>query len=146
MEFKTSEIVSVYKLLGKAKLTKMESSDKFKVIKAMREMKPVADEWDSFLNTVDEKLKKENHEEIIEKAMKWNKEGEKTTLTNEERIEINTYLVNFEKEKQACIHEELNKNVVLDFSKISGSAFEKLVESNDWEVNEIIAVEELIKE
>lgn len=146
MELKTSEIVGVYKLLSDAKLTKMESSDKFKVIKMMRAMRPTSDEWDEFLKTVDEKLKKDNHDEIIEKARKWQQEGENTTLTNDEKVEINTYLVNFEKEKQECINDELKKNVPLEFEKLSESAFEKLMDSNDWKVNEILELELVVKE
>lgn len=146
MELKTSEIVVVYKLLSDAKLTKMESSDKFKVIKAMRAMRPTSDEWNEFLKTVDEKLKKDNHDEIIEKARKWQQDGENTTLTNDEKVEINTYLVNFEKEKQDCINDELKKNVTLEFEKLSESAFEKLMDSNDWKVNEILELELVVKE
>lgn len=146
MELKTSEIVGVYKLLGEAKLTKMESSDKFKVIKMMRAMRSTAEEWDAFLKNIDEKLKKENHDEIIEKARKWQQEGENTTLTNEEKVEINTYLINFEKEKQECFGDELKKVVTLDFEKLNESAFEKLIDSNDWEVNKILELEWVIKE
>ena len=145
MGLKTSEIVSTYKLLSDAKLTKMESGDKFKVIKIMRAMKPIAEEWDSFLKTVDEKLKKENHDSIIEKAQKWQQEGDKTSLTNEEKIEINKYLFEFQNEKEECIREELDKEVSLDFEKLNESSFEKLVDSNDWKVNEILSLETVVK-
>lgn len=146
MKLKTSEIVSVYAILKDAKLTKMESNDKFKVLKAMRVMQPIADEWDSFIANVDKKLQKENHEEIIEKAKKWNSEGENTTLTNEEKIEINKYLFEFEQEKKSCLKDELEKEVELSFDKINESAFEKLIDSNDWEVIKMLALESVIKE
>ena len=68
MELKVSEVIGVYSTLKDAKLTKMESADKFKVIKIMRPMQGVADEWDKFMENVDKKLQKENHEEIIQKA------------------------------------------------------------------------------
>lgn len=146
MEFKTSEIVSVYKTLSESKLTKMETSDKAKVLKAMREMKPIAEEWDSFLKTVDEKIQKENHQEIMEKVAQWQKEGENTTLSEGERIEINKYLIEYQREKDTCINDELEKKVNLEFAKISESAFEKLVDSNDWEVKKMMEVESFIKE
>ena len=146
MEFKTSEIVSVYKTLSESKLTKLETSDKAKVLKAMRAMKPVADEWESFIKTVDEKIQKENHQEIIEKVAQWRKEGENTTLSEEERIEINKYLIEYQREKDTCINDELEKNVNLEFAKISESAFEKLVDSNDWDVKEMMEIESFIKE
>lgn len=146
MEFKTSEIVSVYKTLSESKLTKLETSDKAKVLKAMRAMKPVADEWESFIKTVDEKIQKENHQEIIEKVAQWQKEGENTTLSEGERIEINKYLIEYQREKDTCINDELEKKVNLEFAKISESAFEKLVDSNDWEVKKMMEVESFIKE
>lgn len=146
MKLKTSEIVSVYAILKDAKLTKMESNDKFKVLKVMRVMQPIADEWDSFIANVDKKLQKENHDEIIEKAKKWNSEGENTTLTNEEKIEINKYLFEFEQEKKSCLKDELEKEVELSFDKINESAFEKLIDSNDWEVIKMLALESVIKE
>lgn len=146
MKLKTSEIVSVYAILKDAKLTKMESTDKFKVLKVMRVMQPIADEWDSFIANVDKKLQKENHDEIIEKAKKWNSEGENTTLTNEEKIEINKYLFEFEQEKKSCLKDELEKEVELSFDKINESAFEKLIDSNDWEVIKMLALESVIKE
>lgn len=146
MELKTKDIIGVYKVLSDAKLTKMESSDKFKVIKMMRAMRPIAEEWDSFLKTVDEKLKKDNHDNIIEKAQKWQQDGDKTTLTTEEKIEINKYLVEFHKEKEECIREELEKDANLEFDKINDLAFEKLIDSNDWEVGKIIELETIIKD
>lgn len=146
MEFKTSEIVSVYKTLSESKLTKLETSDKAKVLKAMRAMKPIADEWESFIKTVDEKIQKENHQEIMEKVAQWQKEGENTTLSEGERIEINKYLIEYQREKDTCINDELEKKVNLEFAKISESAFEKLVDSNDWEVKKMMEIESFIKE
>lgn len=145
MEMKTSEIIAAYKLLNDAKLTKMESGDKFKVIKMMRAMKPVAEEWDSFLKTVDDKLKKENHDAIVEKAQKWQQEGDKTTLTNEEKVEVNKYLLEYQKEKDECIREELEKAVTLEFEKLGEGAFEKLMDSNDWPVKDILSLDAAIK-
>lgn len=144
MELKVSEVIGVYSTLKDAKLTKMESADKFKVIKIMRPMQGVADEWDKFMENVDKKLQKENHEEIIQKARKWQEAGEKTTLTDEEKIEINRYLITFQKEKDECVKDELEKVVSLDFEKLTQDAFEKLIDSNDWEVNKMMQLESLI--
>lgn len=145
MELKTNEIVSIYSILKDAKLTKMESIDKFKVLKMMRVMRGVADEWESFIQNVDSKLQKENHEEIIEKAKKWHLEGENTSLTNEERVEINKYLIEFQKEKDACVKDELDNVIDLDFEKINESAFEKLIDSNDFEVNKILTLDLIVQ-
>ena len=46
---KTSKIVSVYKTMNDSKLTKMEDADKFKVIKALRAIKPISEGYEEFV-------------------------------------------------------------------------------------------------
>lgn len=141
---KTSTIIEVYQLLNTAKLTKMESKEKFQVIKIMRAMKPVAEEWDSFVKTIDEKLKGEHHEDMLAKAQQWQKEGEKTTLSLDERMAVNEYFGKFDKERRELIASERSKEVDVLFDKLTEEAFERLVDSNDFNVGQIIALQEAI--
>lgn len=141
---KTSTIIEVYQLLNTAKLTKMESKEKFSVIKIMRAMKPVAEEWDSFVKTMDEKLKGENHEEMLSKAQQWQKEGEKTTLSLDERMAVNEYFAKFNKDRTEMITSEQSKEVNILFDKLTEEAFERLVDSNDFNVGQIVALQEAI--
>lgn len=131
---KTSTIIEVYKALKEAKLTKMESKEKFQVIKIMREIKPTAEEWDSFISTVDEKLKGENHDEMAEKIKQWQKEGENTTLTLDERKEVNEYIAKYNAERNELVNAEMEKEVEVKYERISQEAFERLVDSNDLSV------------
>lgn len=141
---KTSTIIEVYQLLNTAKLTKMESKEKFSVIKIMRAMKPVAEEWDSFVKTMDEKLKGDNHEEMLAKAQQWQKEGEKTTLSLDERMAVNEYFAKFNKDRTEMINSEQSKEVNIIFDKLTEEAFERLVDSNDFNVGQILALQEAI--
>lgn len=141
---KTSTIIEVYQLLNNAKLTKMESKEKFQVIKIMRAMKPVAEEWDSFVKTIDEKLKGENHEEMLAKAQQWQKEGEKTTLSLDERMAVNEYFGKLDRERRELIASEQSKEVNILFDKLTEEAFERLVDSNDFVVGQILALQEAI--
>ena len=140
----TSTIIEVYQLLNTAKLTKMESKEKFQVIKIMRAMKPVAEEWDSFVKTMDEKLKGDNHEEMLAKAQQWQKEGEKTTLSFDERMAVNEYFAKFNKDRTEMITSEQSKEVNILFDKLTEEAFERLVDSNDFNVGQIVALQEAI--
>lgn len=144
MKLTTKEVVSVYNVLKEAKLTKMEISDKMLVLKIMRILKPIAEEWESFMQTIDDKVKGENHDEIIEKAREWERDKEKTTLSDSEKREINEYLIQFSKDKNTCFSDELNKELELDITKISSSAYEKLVESNDFEVDKLLTCEIIV--
>lgn len=141
---KTSTIIEVYKALKEAKLTKMESKEKFAVIRIMRAVKPVAEEWDAFLSTVDEKLRGECHEEMVAKIQQWQKEGEQTTLTMEERKEVNEYIAKFNAERNELINAELAKEVEVSFERISEEAFERFIDSNDMDVNVLTILSESI--
>lgn len=141
---KTSTIIEVYQLLNTAKLTKMESKEKFQVIRIMRAMKPVAEEWDSFVKTMDEKLKGEHHEDMLAKAQQWQKEGEKTTLSLDERMAVNEYFGKLDRERRQLIASEQSKEVNILFDKLTEEAFERLVDSNDFVVGQILALQEAI--
>ena len=144
MIMKTSTIIEVYQLLNNAKLTKMEAKEKFQVIKIMRAMKPVAEEWDSFIKTMDEKLKDDNHEEMLAKAQRWQKEGEKTTLSLDERMEVNEYFGKLERERRELIAPEQSKEVDVSFDKLTEEAFEHLIDSNDFVVYQIMSLQDLV--
>lgn len=141
---KTSTIIEVYQLLNNAKLTKMESKEKFQVIRIMRAMKPVAEEWDSFVKTMDEKLRGENHDVMLAKAQQWQKEGEKTTLSLDERMAVNEYFGKLDRERRELIASEQSKEVNTLFDKLTEEAFERLVDSNDFVVGQILALQEAI--
>ena len=68
---KTSKIVSVYKTMNDSKLTKMEDADKFKVIKALRAIKPISEGYEEFVKLTHEKLKDDKMEEMQKKAQHW---------------------------------------------------------------------------
>lgn len=131
-KIKTSVCVEVYNVLKNAALGKMESNDKFNVIKSIRVMKQVADEFESFRDSAREKLQGENHEDMMKLADQWRKEGdEKTSLTIEQRIAVNQYFDKYGRELEQCLAEEADKEHELDIRTISESAFAKLIEAND---------------
>lgn len=140
----TEKILSVYNLINDAKLTKMDDEDKFRMIKIIRVLKPVATNFEDFKKDASEKLKGENHEEMLEKAQKWQTEGEKTTLTEAERIEINKYFTDYNNKIVECLKDEAKKENELDYEPLGAGAFGKFVASNDWTLGQITAIEEVI--
>lgn len=141
---KTSTVIEVYKALKEAKLTKMESKEKFQVIKIMRAIRPVAEEWDAFISTVDEKLRGDGHEEMVAKIQQWQKEGEQTTLTEEERREVNAYIMRYNKERSELLSSELAKEVEVAFEPLTDEAFERFIDSNDMTVEVLGLLSEAI--
>ena len=143
-EMTTNTVLSVYKLLNDSKLTKMEDKDKFIVIKAVRKFKPIAADFEDLKKDVQEKLKGENFEEMQKKALQWNEEGGKTTLTEDERKEVNMFFYEFNKNVEECLKEERERKHELEYEKLSEDAFGKFISSNDFKVDDIITIQEVM--
>lgn len=141
---KTRQVVEVYNTLNGAKLSKMDDKDKFLVIKAMRQLKPVSAAYEEFVKDAQEKLKGEDFGEIQKKAQQWQEEGENTTLSLEERRHINIYLNDYTKKVNECVSEEGEKENDLTYERLSEEAFAKLVASNDFDVKTIMSLQEAL--
>ena len=141
---KTLDIISVYKVLNEAKLSKMDDSDKFKVIKAVRALRVITNDFEELVKDVQEKLKDESFEEMQAKAQKWQEEGEKTSISVEERKSINQYFNDYSNKVDKCLKEEGEKDNELTFEKLTDEAFDKLTASNDWNVKTIIQVQDAL--
>ena len=149
---KTIEITNIYAVLNEAKLTKMEDADKFKVIKALRAIKPVAKGYEDFVEEAKNKLKADDHDKMTEKAQDWNKDnqGKKVGELTQEEIDelnaINKYFSDYNSRVENCVKEEAEKEVELTFDKLSEEAFSKLVASNDWTCGQTMALSDAVAE
>lgn len=149
---KTIEIRNIYEILNEAKLTKMEDADKFKVIKALRSIKPIAKGYEDFIEEAKNKLKDDDFDKMTERAQAWNKDnqgkkvGELTQKQIDELNAINTYFAEYNKRVETCLKEEAEKEVELTFDKLSEEAFGKLVASNDWTCGQIMALSDVVAE
>ena len=143
---KTNSIVTVFNLLNSAKINEVITSGKIKIIKAVREMKPIANGFDELLNDAREKLKGENHDEMAEKASRWQQLGDEVDLTDQEKIAINTYFMEYGNRIDECVREESEKEHTLSFTKLTEEEFEGLISSNDWDVKTIMDIEEIMCE
>lgn len=133
---KKQELKLIYELLNEARLTKMEDTDKYKVIKIMREMKPVYTEIVEAVMDAQNKLKTENHDNLLEKIRT-------KKLSDKELKSAQVYFKKFEKDVYEAVKDILETEIELK-EKISVDAFEKLIASNDYIVEVIIALEDAI--
>ena len=140
----TQEMVNAYAILRGAKVTKMDDADKFRVVKAMRPMKAAQREMEDFREDAVEKLKGDGHDEMTAKAQQWQREGEKTTLTEDERRAVNAYFADYNHRVEQCLRDEACKTRTAEYETLTGEAFAKLVASNDWTVEQIAAVEDAL--
>lgn len=138
---KVKSIVEAYKMLGNSKSTNLDDSDKGKILKARKVMRPIADEFEAFLKDAQEMFKPEGWEETQKKLAQWQQEGEKTTLSEEERIAINKALIGYQSAIDKAVKAELDKEVEIEIEKLSEGADIKLMSANDWVPNQLDLIE-----
>lgn len=134
MKAKVKDVVSAYKVLGDAKVVKLEESEVIKIIKARKAMRPIADDYDAFLKDCQEKFKPEGWDEIQKKLQQWQQEGEKTTLTEAERNELNKAMIGYQKKVNEALKDELKREVELNIEPLKEESATKMLVENGWEV------------
>lgn len=145
---KVKDLILASPLLKKAKLTKMDDADKFIVIKAVRAIQKVINEYEELADAAQEKFKGENHEEMVKKAIDWNERHPKgEDIPADERAEftkLNGYFANLNRLMNKFRSEEAEKDVTCDYPNLKEEAFANLISSNDFTVEEIIALQNVL--
>lgn len=145
---KLSNIIEVYPIIDKAILSKMEITDRFIVIKTLRSIKKIVDDFNSFREDSVNRLKPENYDKVVEIIQRFNtmNEEEKQEAFKDEEI-VNALTINgkFNQDIELCFQSELSKEIDLDIKYLSEDAFSKLIESNsDWKAGDIMKCEDLL--
>lgn len=134
---KIKEIVTAYKALGDAKVSNLEESEILKIIKARKEMRPIVEDFEAFLKDCQDKFKPENWESFQDKLQQWQKEGDNTTLTEEEKIWVNGIFITYQNNINAAIKEEQEKEVEVNIEKLNDDSISKLLKYNDWPTSKL---------
>lgn len=135
---KLIELVACYKALGEAKVTKLEEGEVVKVVKARKAMRPFAEEYDAFLKDCQEKFKPENFEDIQSKVQKWNE------LSDEEKVETNKALAEYQTKINEAVKAELEKEVEVSVEKLSENSATKILLENGWELKKLDEIEVML--
>lgn len=148
-KLKTIEVVAAYNLLKTAKINKVSTdADKFAIIKTTRALKKIAEDFESFKTDSIEALKGENHDEMVKLAQKWQKEEAdkvEVTLTAEEMQKVNAYFSKYNSDITDCIKEDSKKVHEIEAKEISEESFMQLVGSNDWNIEQIMSIENVLR-
>lgn len=123
--------VTAYRMIGKAKLTKMEDPEKFAMFKVMRSMKKTASEFEEFLNDASERLRPEGFDAVAEKIQR------KEELSEDE----NEMAGKYNKDVTACVEDELKKEIDL-CEPFSEDALDRFFASNDFTLGETVFLSE----
>lgn len=144
MKASIKNIVSAYKVLGEAKVTKLEEGEVVKVVKARKAMRPIADDFDAFLKDCQEKFKPENWDEVQEKVAQWQKEGENTTLTEAERVELNKAIIGYQQKVDGAVKDELAREVEISVESLKEESATKMLVENGWELKKLDEIEVIL--
>lgn len=140
---KTADCVSAYNILKDSSLGKMSGADKINVIKTIKSIKGVAEDFIAFRTDASERLRGDNHDEMAKLATQWQKEGD-TALTDDEKVAVNEYFTKYGKELKDCLDEESNKEHEVDVRELSEEAFGNLLDANDkWTVEQALLLQDI---
>lgn len=144
-EFKTKDVLRAYKVLGAAKYSKLDDADKILVWKIARTMKPVAEKFEDDMKSAQEAFKPKNYDDDLLRAQSYER-----ALKNPDAIpemgpgEYDKFIAamrKYQKDVDNALKEYAEKMVPLPFIKISEDAFGKLMQSNDWTLDQVTEVD-----
>jgi hypothetical protein len=146
---KTEKVLNAYRVLSTAKYSKMADEDKIKVWKIARTLKPVADKFDDDSKDAAEKFKpSEDFDEKLQKAQEYERTIRNTEKDSEERaVEYGKFVGEFnayQKLVNDAVKDFANKEVEVEFEKLSEDAFGKLMASNEWTMEQAMVLGDII--
>lgn len=135
---KNTAIVA-YRLVSEAKLAKLDTQDKFVVIRAIGKLKPTATAFDDFLKEARERLKPDGWAEIEKKAQGY------ADMDAAAKAEIDKAISAYNKVVADCAEKELQEPFEGEYERLTEEQFGKLMDSNpEWSVQQILAVQEAL--
>lgn len=149
---KTSEILSVYQIIGNAKYGKMSDDDKVKVWKIARKLKPVANKFEDDTKDAADKMKPyEDFDQKLQKAQEYErlKNDKKPTIDVMSTADYDKFIADFKQYKNTvdkAVKEFADKEVEIEFDAISEEAFGKLITSNEWTFGQVTLLGDFICE
>jgi len=148
----TEKVLKAYNVLNTAKYTKLDDADKVRLWKIARVLKPVAYKYDEDSKDAAEKLKPEGFDE---KAMQWNETRDKSSagikdglpMSQGEFIDFLYHTINPYNENVNSALEELKlKEVELEFNALTEDSFAKLMSSNEWNMEQVEMLGDIVCE
>lgn len=134
-------VIVAYGALNSATLDKLEFKDKSTILKALRVIKRVGRDYDDFVKDLGEKLKPKDWSEVEEKRSRF------AALSPAEKIEINKTVMKYNEEVETATRDELDRvaDELTDYTHITASVFEQLVESNPkLTAGQILALQDVL--
>lgn len=133
---KTEDILNTYELLKNVDYQKLEDSDKVKVWKAVRQLKPVADQYEDAQQDAVKNLVPEDFTDNLHKAQAYEQQraaGAKELPMTEK--DYKAFIVEFQKYNKLltdALQEQKDKEHEIEYEPLTEDALGLLVVSNNW--------------
>lgn len=149
VKIKTEKVLAVYNILKGASYQKMSDEDKIKLWKVARLLKPIATKFEGDCEDASEKLKPDGFDDCLEKAKEYEakkRQGDgDLPMTEVDYLQfINGDWAKFNRLLSDAVKEFADEEVDLEFEPLPEEAFASLMSSNDWKLDQVMTVSELI--
>lgn len=152
LTIKTEKVLAAYRVISTAKYSKMDDGDKIKVWKIARILKPVADKFEDDSKDAAEKFKpSEDFDERLANAQEYERmrrdENADMTKAKMGAAEYGKFVGEFNAYKKLmddAVKEFAEKDVEVEFEKLSEEAFGKLMASNEWTMEQAMVLGDII--
>ena len=134
MNASVKQIVDAYKLLDNTKSSTLDDTEKSKILKARKVMRPFVTEYEAFEKDCNEMHKYKGLEKDVElynSVLNKSRQGKENEVTEEE---VNGWkrVMEYDQKVRKSLHEEEIKEVEIEFDKLSEGSDVKLMSANDW--------------
>ena len=138
----TIQIAAVYSLINNGTLAKIEKgSDRYAVIKALRVMKPIAEEYETNRMEAIKRLC-EGHDEERILLDRLNRRDQ--SLTQDEITKAGVFAEQLNIGINNCLKDILEKEHTLNIEQITEAALIGLLEGNNWRTSDCMLIEEAL--
>ena len=149
---KTEDVLKAYQVISTAKYSKLDDADKIKVWKIARSLKPVAEKFREYSEDAQQKMKpNDDFDEQLMKAQEYEREirkpdcdASKLPMGAAQYQEFVDEFKAYQKLVNDTIKDFAEKEVEVSFDPISEDAFGKLMASNDWTLEQVATLGEII--
>ena len=151
-KMKTEDVLKAYQVISTAKYGKLDDADKIKVWKIARSLKPVAEKFREDSEDAQQKMKpNDDFDEQLMKAQEYEREirkpdcdASKLPMGAAQYQEFVDEFKAYQKLVNDTIKDFAEKEVEVSFDPISEDAFGKLMASNDWTLEQVATLGEII--
>lgn len=149
---KTEKVLAAFNVLNTAKYGKLDDQDKIKVWKIARLLKPIATKFDEESKDAAEKMKPtEDFSDRLQKAQQYEQDirkpdydAEKLPMGPNEYRDFIEEFKKYQKLVNDAVKEFADKEVELEFEPVSEEVFGKLMASNDWTMDQVTTLGDMI--